>query len=80
MLQSRRSGCRDRVLLADLDQIDHPRESRLVGVRRVATGDEHVPAGIEPALNVVVHVLASHDQRRPLHVNDLNLQRAVRAR
>jgi hypothetical protein len=48
------------VLLADLNQVDGPRESRLVGVRWVAKCDEHAPFGIEPALNVVVHVLASH--------------------
>jgi hypothetical protein len=29
------------VLLADLDQVDRPRESCLVRVRRVATGDDH---------------------------------------
>jgi hypothetical protein len=44
------------VLLADLDQVDGPRESRLVGVRRVTATDEHAPFGIEPALEVVVHV------------------------
>jgi hypothetical protein len=49
------------VFFADLDQVDGPRESRLVGVRRVATADEHAPRGIEPALVVVVHVLAAHD-------------------
>jgi hypothetical protein len=48
------------VLLADLDHVDGPRKSRLVGVRWVATGDEHAPRGIEPALDVVVYVLASH--------------------
>jgi hypothetical protein len=31
------------VLLADLDQVDGPRESRLVGVRRVRADDEHAP-------------------------------------
>jgi hypothetical protein len=46
------------VLLADLDHVDGPRESRLIRVRRVATPDEHTPRGIEPALDVVVHVLA----------------------
>ena len=50
------------VLLADLDHVDGPRESRLVGVRWVATDDEHAPRGIEPALDVVVHVLASRGQ------------------
>ena len=49
------------VLLADLNHVDRPRESRLVGVRRVATDDEHAPRGIEPALGVVVYVLAAHD-------------------
>jgi hypothetical protein len=49
------------VLLADLDHVDGPRESRLVRVRRVATPDKHAPRGIEPALDVVVHVLASND-------------------
>lgn len=48
------------VLLADLDEVDGPRESRLVGVRWVATGYDHAPGGIEPALDVVVYVLASH--------------------
>ena len=47
------------VLVADLDDVDGPRESRLVGVRRVATADDHAPRGIDPALDVVVHVLAS---------------------
>ena len=49
------------MLLADLDQVDRPRESRLVEVRRVAGGDGHAPHGIEPALDFVVHVLAAHD-------------------
>ena len=31
------------VLLADLDEVDGPREPRLVRVRRVAAGDEHAP-------------------------------------
>jgi hypothetical protein len=48
------------MLLADLDRVDGPRESRLVGVRRVTTANDHTPRGIEPALDVVVHVLASH--------------------
>jgi hypothetical protein len=48
------------VFLADLDQVDGPGEPRLIGVRRVAAGDEHAPLGIKPALDVVVHVLASH--------------------
>jgi hypothetical protein len=46
------------VLLADLDQANRPRESRLVGVRRVAAADENTPLGVEPALGVVVYVLA----------------------
>jgi hypothetical protein len=54
------------VLLADLDHVDGPRESRLVGVRWVATADEHAARGIEPALDVVVHVLAAHDSSPPL--------------
>jgi len=49
------------VLLADLDQVDGSRESRLVGVRRVTGGDEYAPRGVEPALGVVVHVLTAHD-------------------
>jgi hypothetical protein len=49
------------VLLADLDQVDGPGESRLVGIRRVARADKHAPRGIEPALDVVVHVLAADD-------------------
>jgi hypothetical protein len=51
------------VLLADLDQVDGPREPRLVGVRRIAAGDEYAPDGIHPALGVAVsvHVLAAHD-------------------
>ena len=49
------------MLLADLDQVDGPRESGLVRVRRVATGDEHAPRGIEPALDVGVHMLAADD-------------------
>ena len=48
------------MLLADLDHVDGPREARLVGVRRIATADEHAPRGIESALGVVVHVLAAH--------------------
>ena len=54
------------MLLADLDQVDGLRESRLVGVRRVAADDEHTPRGIEPASDVAVHVLASHDSFPPL--------------
>jgi len=49
------------MLRADLDQVDGPRESGLVRVRRVAADDEHTPRGIEPALDVVVHVLAADD-------------------
>jgi hypothetical protein len=41
------------VLLADLDHVDGPLGSRLVGVRWVATADEHAPRGIEPALDVL---------------------------
>jgi hypothetical protein len=48
------------VLLADLDQVDGPRESRLVGVRRVTRGDEYAPRGIQPALDVIVHMLTAH--------------------
>ena len=48
------------MLLADLDHVACPRESSLVGVRWVATADGHAPRGIEPALDVVVDVLASH--------------------
>jgi hypothetical protein len=54
------------VLLADLDHVDGPREARLVRVRRVTTGDHHSPRGIEPALDVIVHVLASNDSSPPL--------------
>ena len=49
------------MFLADLDHVDGPQESRLVGVRWIAADDEHAPRGIHPALNVVVHVLAAHD-------------------
>jgi hypothetical protein len=48
------------VLLADLDEVDGPRESRLVRVRRITGGDGHAPRRIHPALGVVVYVLASH--------------------
>jgi hypothetical protein len=48
------------VRLTHLDHVDGPREARLVGVRWVATADEHAARGIHPALDVVVHVLASH--------------------
>ena len=48
------------VLLTDLDQVDRSRESRLVRVRWIATADEHAPRGIEPALDLVVHMLAAH--------------------
>jgi hypothetical protein len=47
------------VLHADLDHVDGPRESRLVGVRWVARGDEHAPRGIEPALDLVVDCAGS---------------------
>jgi len=53
------------VLVADLDYVDGPRESRLVRVRWVAAGDEYTPRGIEPALDVVIDVLASHDSSPP---------------
>ena len=53
------------MLLADLDHVDGPRESRLVRVRRVTADDGHAPRGIEPALGVVVHVLAAHDPILP---------------
>jgi hypothetical protein len=56
------------VLLADLHHVDGPSESRLVRVRRVTTADEHAPRGIEPALDVVVHVLAAHDSS-PLEIS-----------
>jgi hypothetical protein len=49
------------MLLADLDQVDGSREPRLVRVRRVTTADHHSPRGIETALDVIVHVLASND-------------------
>ena len=49
------------MLLADLNQVDGPCESRLVGIRWIAAGDEYAPDGIHPALDVVVHVLAAHD-------------------
>jgi hypothetical protein len=39
------------VFLADLDEIDRPRESRLVGIR-ITTVDVQAPRGIEPALDV----------------------------
>ena len=47
--------------LQTLDRVNRPSESRLIGVRWVTTDDEHAPHGIEPALDVVVHALASHD-------------------
>ena len=56
------------MLLADLDQVDGPRESSLVRVRRVAADDEHTPRGIEPALDLVVHVLAAHDPVSPVEI------------
>ena len=37
------------MLLADLDHVDGPRESRLVRVGWIAAGDEQAPRGIEPA-------------------------------
>ena len=48
------------MLLADLDQVDGPGESRLIWVRGVASRDDHSPGGIEPALELVVDVLAAH--------------------
>ena len=42
-----------------LDHVERPLEARLVGVRWVATDDEDAPRGIEPALDVVVHMLGS---------------------
>jgi hypothetical protein len=53
------------VLPAYLDHVDRPRESGLIGVRWVTTADEHAPRCIEPALDVVVHVLAAHDSSPP---------------
>lgn len=47
------------MLVADLDHVDGPIESRLVGVSWVAAADEHAPRRVHPALEVVVHVLAS---------------------
>jgi hypothetical protein len=64
------------VLLADLDHVDGPRKSRLVGVRWVAAADGHAPRGIEPALGVVVHVLAAHDSSSPSSGNGENVQLA----
>lgn len=37
------------VVLADLDHVDGPRASCLIGVRWVARCDEHAPRGIHPA-------------------------------
>ena len=54
------------MLLADLDDIDGPLESSLIVVRRVTARDEHAPRGIEPALDVVDHVLAARDSSPPL--------------
>ena len=54
------------VLFADLDHVYRPSESRLVGVRWVATPDGHAPRGIEPALDVLVDVLEAHDSSPPL--------------
>lgn len=53
------------VIFADQQHADRPREPRLVQVRWVATGDDQAPCGVHPAFDVVVHVLASHDQRTP---------------
>jgi len=53
------------VVFADQHHADRPREPRLVQVRWVATGDDHAPRGVHPALGVVVYVLASHDLRTP---------------
>jgi hypothetical protein len=50
---------------ADLDRVDGPSESGLVGVWWVATDDEHAPRGIEPALEVVVHALAANESSPP---------------
>ena len=58
------------MLLADLDEVDGPCESRLIGIRWVAAGDEHPPGGIHPALAVVVHVLAAHVHPSLGHVPD----------
>jgi hypothetical protein len=63
------------VLLADLNQVDRPRESRLVEVRRVAGGDGHAPHGIEHALDFVVHVLAPRGQRSLRHAYPFPLGR-----
>jgi hypothetical protein len=49
------------VFLADQHHVDRSRESRLFGIRRIAAGDEDAPRGIEPALGVIVHVLAADD-------------------
>jgi hypothetical protein len=73
------------MLLADLDQVDRPREARLVGVRRVAADDEHAPHGIESALDVVVHVLAAHVYALPslvplLYSRQFHAQHAVYVR
>jgi hypothetical protein len=67
------------VLLADLDHVDGPRESRLVGVRRVTTVDEHATCGIHPALDVVVHTLAPGDQLFQRHVQPFPLGRISEA-
>jgi hypothetical protein len=53
------------VLLADLDEVDGPREPGLVGVRRIAADDGHAPRGIHPALGLVVYVLAAHRRSLP---------------
>jgi hypothetical protein len=44
-----------------VDRTSGSRESRLVRVRGIAAADEHAPLGIDPALDVVVYVLAAHD-------------------
>ena len=49
------------MVFTDLDEVDGPGESRLIGVRRVARGDHDAPGRVHPALGDVVHVLASHD-------------------
>jgi hypothetical protein len=63
------------VLLADLDRVDLPCEARLVEVRWVTTDDEHAPGGIESALDVVVHALASRGQLSRRHVPPTSVYR-----
>jgi hypothetical protein len=48
------------VLVADLDDVDGPCEPRLVRVRRITAADAHASLGVEPALDFVLYVLASH--------------------